>query len=201
MPPEINPSSRPAKVLPGVADSRLLLGQDLRQELGVERCPVIRSARDVARAFGDLARLQRELMIAGAVDSQCRMLCWNVIAVGSGNLLYLRAGDAFHGAITCGAHGIFLVHNHPSGSLMVSEDDLALTRNLAQAGALLGYPLFDHVIVCAKGYTSVVQRYLLERSKLKPAQSRRTAIAAAADGAGRIMDWRGKLRIARKMDR
>jgi len=200
MPPEFNPSSSTAKVLPGAGDSRLLLGQDLRQELGVECCPVIRSARDVARAFGDLARLQRELMIAGAVDSQCRMLCWNVIAVGSGNLLYLRAGDAFHGAITCGARGIFLVHNHPSGSLMVSEDDLALTRNLAQAGALLGYPLFDHVIVCAKGYTSVVQRYILTRGRLQSKPSRKTAMAAAADGADLIADWRGKLRIARRRD-
>jgi DNA repair protein RadC len=48
-----------------------------------------------------------------------------------------------------------VVHNHPSGETDPSEDDLAVTRRLIEAGEILGIRLLDHVIVGVEGYTSL----------------------------------------------
>ena len=54
-------------------------------------------------------------------------------------------------ALKCLATGIILSHNHPSGSLIPSENDKALTRKLKDACNLLDITLLDHIIVTAHG--------------------------------------------------
>jgi len=142
--------------------SPLLLGEDLVQLAPRDQLPVILSADDIEQSFGDLARLEREVMIAGAVNGQCQLLCWHVIAVGSSNQLIIRTGDAFSGALRHCAHGIFLVHNHPAGTLEPSQEDLKLTRDVHKAGRLLGYPLLDHVIIARNGSRSILHEALTE---------------------------------------
>jgi DNA repair protein RadC len=56
-----------------------------------------------------------------------------------------------------------LVHNHPSGDPSPSPEDREITRRLARAGALLGIPVLDHVIVADRGYAS-----LREQGELAP---------------------------------
>ena len=164
------------------------LGQDLKNTLGVEECPTVKTASDVADAFSDLALLEREVIIAGAIDCQCRLLCWNLLAVGRNDMLVMRIGDAFTGAIRNGASGIFLVHNHPSGLLEPSDEDLRLTRDVAEAGLLLGYNLLDHVIVSRCGHRS-----LLDRSFMR-ANARRLNITSAvlkeSDSGRCVTEWR-----------
>jgi DNA repair protein RadC len=100
--------------------------------------------------------LDREIMIAGTLDCKSRLLCWSLLAVGSSEWLIVRVGDAFADAIRMSASGIFLVHNHPSGSLEPSREDIDLTRNVERAGKLLGYTLFDHVIVAKEGHRGLI---------------------------------------------
>ena len=52
------------------------------------------------------------------------------------------------------ASGIILVHNHPSGSLKPSQNDLILTKRLADAGKMLGINILDHLIISDNGYYS-----------------------------------------------
>jgi hypothetical protein len=166
----------------------LSVGENLKKKLGLEQCPLIQSASDVARAFGDLKTLDREVMVAGAIDSKCRLLCWNMLALGRSDLLIMRTGDAFVGAITTAAVGIFLVHNHPSGSLEPSEEDIQLTRNVAEAGVLLGYSLFDHVILSTSGYLSVLSSKAL-KAYTKTLSPVTEIVSSAADG-GNITNWK-----------
>ena len=55
-------------------------------------------------------------------------------------------------ALELGAHGVILVHNHPSGDPNPSRDDIALTKEIARAASALGLVLHDHLIV-ARGRT------------------------------------------------
>jgi DNA repair protein RadC len=53
------------------------------------------------------------------------------------------------------------VHNHPSGSLEASPQDIAITRQLQEAGALLGIQLLDHIIVTRTGFSSLKEKGLI----------------------------------------
>ncbi|MCZ7644879.1 MAG: JAB domain-containing protein [Planctomycetota bacterium] len=139
----------------------LILGDNLVARLGLTGCPVVRSAGEVAQLFEDLTKLQREILVLGGVDSQLRLLHWDLLAVGAHDHVFLRVGEVFQTPLREGAHGIFLVHNHPSGSLRPSLADRQLTRLVAETGAGLGCPLFDHVIVSREGYASLMTRALI----------------------------------------
>ena len=57
--------------------------------------------------------------------------------------------------------GGITLHNHPSDDPEPSDDDLSLTRRLADAGRLMGIEVLDHIIITRKGYTSFKERGLL----------------------------------------
>lgn len=133
-----------------------LLGEDLRHKLGLENCPEVQSATQIYDAFKHIASFDRELAMVGSVDSKCRLISWNIISLGTHDQSLFRIGDVFKDAIVHSAWGVFLVHNHPSGDLDPSDDDLELTRNVSKAGFLMGYPLLDHVIITTNGYKSII---------------------------------------------
>lgn len=60
----------------------------------------------------------------------------------------------FATAIKANACGIILCHNHPSGSLLPSDADIKLTRQIKAAGELLDIPVVDHLIITGEGYYS-----------------------------------------------
>ena len=60
----------------------------------------------------------------------------------------------FKSAIESLASGLILCHNHPSGNLQPSQEDLKITEQLHQAGKLLGIQVYDHIIVSSKGFFS-----------------------------------------------
>jgi DNA repair protein RadC len=67
----------------------------------------------------------------------------------------------FADAITDRAASIICIHNHPSGSLDPSPQDIAITTQLKEAGSLLGIPLIDHIIVAKTGHLSMRERGLI----------------------------------------
>jgi DNA repair protein RadC len=67
----------------------------------------------------------------------------------------------FQPAVLQSAASIILVHNQPSGDSEPSEEDLAITKRLVEAGELLGISVLDHVIVASRGVVSFRSRQLL----------------------------------------
>jgi len=62
--------------------------------------------------------------------------------------------EVFRNAIHLGASSIILAHNHPSGNLTPSRNDISITRELVQAGKILKIEVVDHIIVSHEGYYS-----------------------------------------------
>jgi len=60
----------------------------------------------------------------------------------------------FKAALKACESGIILCHNHPSGELDPSNEDLALTKRLVDAGKMLDLKILDHLIICNDGYYS-----------------------------------------------
>jgi DNA repair protein RadC len=73
------------------------------------------------------------------------------VSIGSLNASIVHPREVFLPAILQSAASIVLVHNHPSGDPEPSEEDLSITRRLAQVGELVGIAVLDHVIVAARG--------------------------------------------------
>ena len=60
------------------------------------------------------------------------------------------------------AASVIVSHNHPSGNAEPSQEDLVITKQLVEAGKILGIPLYDHIIVTdGNGFTSFTERGLI----------------------------------------
>lgn len=95
-----------------------------------------------------LAGLPHEEIHALYLGTRHNIVGFSVLASGGIAGASITPGDVFRGAIACGAIGIILAHNHPSGDPSPSPDDLTTTGAIRRAGALLGITLLDHLVCC-----------------------------------------------------
>ena len=84
-----------------------------------------------------------------------------VVTIGILNHSLVHPREVFAGAITDRAASVICVLNHPSGTLDASPEDVAITRQLHEAGALLGIQLLDHLIITRTGFSSMKEKGLV----------------------------------------
>jgi DNA repair protein RadC len=122
----------------------------------------VSSPRDVARHFGPVMRhLKQEVFKVLLLDSANHLLRDVTISTGILNSSLVHPREVFQPAILEPAAGIILLHNHPSGNPEPSGEDIRITRQLAEAGRILGIPVHDHVIIADQQSTSFAERGLL----------------------------------------
>lgn len=90
-----------------------------------------------------------------ALNGRHRLLQVRELSAGTRRHAPVDAAELFRRALLDGASGVLLFHNHPSGSPEASADDRLLTRRLAAAGATLGVPVLDHLIVAGARWVSL----------------------------------------------
>ncbi len=83
------------------------------------------------------------------------------ISTGTLNASLVHPREVFKAAIKHGASSVVLVHNHPSGHPEPSEEDLKITRRIAEAGKILGIEVLDHVIIGKSNFFSLKEKGLL----------------------------------------
>jgi len=123
-----------------------------------EERPRVTRPRDAWRLARDLARLRKEHLIGLYLDAQNGLLHRETISIGSLNTTRTHPREILYPAIVHLALGFILVHNHPSGSLDPSDEDIAFTRAIHRAGETIGIELYDHLIVARGGFTSLRER-------------------------------------------
>lgn len=97
----------------------------------------------------------REFFLVILQDIKLQMICHEVISIGTLSKTLVHPREVFYPAIRHKAASMILVHNHPSGDLTPSEQDIKITQTLVQVGNLLSIPVSDHIIVAATGYISL----------------------------------------------
>jgi len=108
--------------------------------------------------FPRLRGEKHERFIAVLLDTKNRVIRDVEVSMGGlANSLALPR-DVFRYAVTEPASAVIFVHNHPSGDPTPSQDDLALTKRLSEAGDILGIRVLDHVIVGEEGFVSLADR-------------------------------------------
>ena len=138
---------------------RLKQVKDGRVRFAVERVTGPAEVYAAVRPFYRGA--DREILSVLCLDAQNSPTCFSIVSVGSLNTTRTRPADILKPAILSNAMGLVLIHNHPSGSLVPSADDIQFTRAIKKASRLLGLELFDHLIVHEKGFVSLKERGVL----------------------------------------
>ena len=114
------------------------------------------SPETVFELFRDLARETKEYFVSLHLDTKNRILCYEVVSIGSLNASIVHPREVFKSALLSSAAALIFLHNHPSGDTRPSGEDIKITQRLKEAGELLGIRVLDHLIVCEEGYYSLV---------------------------------------------
>jgi DNA repair protein RadC len=123
---------------------------------------IIRAPEDVARLMlPKLRDLAHEAFFVLVLDSKNGLKREERVSSGTLNASLVHPREVFKIAIDYVAASIIVVHNHPSGNKEPSREDIDITRQLAEAGKVVGIPLHDHVIVAGDEFTSFAERGLL----------------------------------------
>lgn len=122
---------------------------------------VMLSPREVWEELADIRSSKKEHFYVLFLDTQSTVLKKELVSVGTLNASLVHPREVFEPAIKHLASHIIVAHNHPSGGLEPSEEDLRVTKRLQDAGRLLGIDLLDHVIVTNKGFCSLKGHNLL----------------------------------------
>ena len=123
-----------------------------------EERPKVTRPHEVWKLTRDLASAKKEHLLGLYLDAQNGLIHRETISVGSLNTTRTHPREILYPAIAHLALGFILVHNHPSGSLDPSDEDVAFTRGVHRAGETVGIELYDHLIIAKSGFTSLRER-------------------------------------------
>jgi DNA repair protein RadC len=115
---------------------------------------------DVAKVFQDLLKLEdkidreKEHFYVMHLDARQQINLVELVAIGTITGATIHARETFRRAIAEGTVSIIIAHNHPSGDVNPSADDITATHTLLQAGEILGIPVLDHIVFTATNFYS-----------------------------------------------
>ena len=122
---------------------------------GTGRAITIRTPKQVYEYLKDMGKLPKEHLRGLYLNNHYKLIHDEVVSIGSVTANIVHPREVFRPAIEYNASAVILAHNHPSGNLKPSDDDIAVTKQLKQAGELLGIGLLDHIVITTKGYQSI----------------------------------------------
>lgn len=115
----------------------------------------IQTAQDLYQLFAPRMQLfSQEHFIAVFLNSKNEMIASKTIFIGTANKSIVHPRDIYREAIKHSAVKMMVLHNHPSGDVTPSKEDISFTKRLIEAGNLLQIPLIDHLIVGQDHYYS-----------------------------------------------
>ena len=103
----------------------------------------------------ELAGSDREMILSVMLTVKNDLIGVETVSIGSITASTTTPRDVFKSAILANAVSIIVCHNHPSGELVPSKNDIELTKQLIAGGELLGIKVLDHLIVSDQGYKSL----------------------------------------------
>jgi DNA repair protein RadC len=122
----------------------------------------ITSPQDIAEIFIPLLKDElKEKFILICLNSANKIIKFETISIGSLNSSVVHPREIFKAAIENSSASIILLHNHPSGNPEPSNEDIAITRKLVEAGKIVDIPVFDHIIIAGGTYTSFVEKKII----------------------------------------
>jgi DNA repair protein RadC len=124
--------------------------------------PLFKRSADVAGHYLPLMRdLRKEVFKVLLLNRANRFIKEVFISEGTLDASVVHPRDVFKEALLEPAAAIILIHNHPSGNPSPSDEDLRITKQLVEAGRLLGIKVYDHIILAGESYRSLADEGLI----------------------------------------
>ena len=108
--------------------------------------------------FEEMRFEKQEILKVVILGNKNKLLKIKDIAKGCGNFVKASIKDVLNEAVKVQAMQIILVHNHPSGDVTPSKNDIEFTREVKKASAILGINLIDHIIIGGNNYISIFSK-------------------------------------------
>lgn len=103
--------------------------------------------------------LDREHCFVINLNSQLQPINFSCVSIGGLDRALVPVSNIFKSAILSNAASVIMLHNHPSGNSEPSPEDLAITKQIQEAGRLIDIPLIDHIIVSSTGQFRSLREY------------------------------------------
>ena len=117
---------------------------------------MIKNPLDVAALVkSKLAGKKKEYFMTVLLDTRAQVIKICETSVGSLDTSIVHPREVFKEAIAASAASVIFVHNHPSGDVSASEQDIGLTKRLVEAGSIIGIEVLDHIIVADNKHVSM----------------------------------------------
>lgn len=135
-----------------------LARRGLNRDLGI--APSISRPADAAGLLADIKDHRKEHFVALFLNARNQVICREDVSVGSLNASLVHPREVFAPAVGSSAASVILAHNHPSGDVTPSREDIELTRRMVQAGEIMGIEVLDHLIVASGRFLSMKEANL-----------------------------------------
>jgi len=167
LPGMVNASPTELQTVNGIGPakaSRLKASLELGRRLMAtpsEARPTVSNSLEAANLLmPEMMFLEQEQLRLILLDTRNRVLSTPTIYIGSLNTSVVRIGELFNRAIRDNAAALIVAHNHPSADPSPSPEDVQVTRQICEAGELLGVSVLDHVIIGRQRYVSLREKGL-----------------------------------------
>lgn len=122
----------------------------------------VQKAKDVLPLISYIADRKQEYFLCVSLNGANEVIGHRVVTVGLLNRNQVHPREVFVDAIADRAAAVILAHNHPSGNLKPSAEDITTTTQLIESGKILGIPVLDHIIITKKGFLSFKEEGLIK---------------------------------------
>lgn len=150
-----------------LSEMNVMLKDDYKIELVKERVidyasvPNLNTPEQIVQMMNDAFQADKqaeEYVYLICLNTKYKPLCVFEVSRGTGNTAVIGIREILIRALLSGAVNLVLIHNHPSGEITPSKEDIETTQRLRQAAKMVGLHLTDHIIIGRKEYFSFQQQ-------------------------------------------
>lgn len=128
--------------------NRILLKQE-------DDAPVINEPQDAFNLLEEMGKYKKEHFVGLYLNARNQLIHQETISIGTLTTNLIHPREVFEPAVTRKAVAVILSHNHPSGNLEPSKDDINQTKQIREAGEIMGISLLDHIIITENKFASL----------------------------------------------
>ncbi len=134
---------------------------ELGKRFNTEKIVEVLSPEDVWKLCADIRESKKEHFAVFYLNTQNQLIERQIISIGTLNASLVHPREVFEPAVALHAASVIVSHNHPSGTTEPSQDDIAVTKRLVEAGNLMGIEVLDHIIVSHNAFMSFKQEGII----------------------------------------